>query len=152
MNEDKNKKSAAMYNLGNSLLKANKVQESIEAYKGSLKLTPDNPKAKYNLAYAQDLLKKQQEQKQQQQNKDKQDKNKDQNKKDQKDQNKENKEQEKNDKQNEDQKQQQDQQQRMSKDDAQRLLNALANEEKNVQEKVKLAKAAKERVRTVKNW
>jgi hypothetical protein len=40
----------------------------------------------------------------------------------------------------------------MSKDDAQRLLNALANEEKNVQEKVKLAKAAKEKVRTVKNW
>jgi tetratricopeptide (TPR) repeat protein len=154
MNEDKNKKSAAMYNLGNSLLKANKVQESIEAYKGSLKLTPDNPKAKYNLAYAQDLLKQQQKQKQQQQqqNKDKQDKDKDQSKKDQKDQNKENKEQEKNDKQNEDQKQQQDQQQRMSKDDAQRLLNALANEEKNVQEKVKLAKAAKERVRTVKNW
>jgi Ca-activated chloride channel homolog len=152
MNEDKNKKSAAMYNLGNSLLKANKIQESIEAYKGSLKLTPDNPKAKYNLAYAQDLLKKQQEQKQQQQNKDKQDKNKEQNKKDQKDKNNENKDQQKNDNQNKDQKQQQDQQQEMSKDDAQRLLNALANEEKNVQEKVKLAKASKERVRTVKNW
>lgn len=150
MNEDKSKKSAALYNLGNSLLKANKVQESIEAYKGSLKLTPDNPEAKYNLAYAQDLLKKQQEQKQQQQNKDKQDKNKDQNKKDQKDQNNENKDQQKNDKQN--QEQQQQQQQEMSKDDAQRLLNALANEEKNVQEKVKLAKAAKEKVRTVKNW
>jgi len=40
----------------------------------------------------------------------------------------------------------------MSKDDAERLLNALANEEKDVQEKVKLAKAAKEKVRTVKNW
>jgi tetratricopeptide (TPR) repeat protein len=152
MTEDRNKKSSAMYNLGNSLLKANKVQESIEAYKGSLKLTPDNLQAKYNLAYAQDMLKKQQEQKQQQQNKDKQDKNKDQNKKDQKDQNKENKDQQKDDKQNQDQKQQQDQQQSMTKDDAERLLNALANEEKNVQEKVKLAKAAKERVRTVKNW
>jgi Ca-activated chloride channel homolog len=155
MNEDKTKKSAAMFNLGNSLLKANKVEESIEAYKGSLKLTPDNPQTKYNLAYAQDLLKKQQEQKQQQ-DKEKQDKNKDQNKKeqnkDQKDQNNENKDQSKNDKQNQDKQQQQDQQQGMSKDDAQRLLNALANEEKNVQEKVKLAKAAKERVRTVKNW
>ena len=154
MNEDKDKKSAAMYNLGNSLLKANKVQESIEAYKGSLKINPDNPEAKYNLAYAQDLLKQQQEQKQQQQNKDKQDQNKDQNKKDQKndqkdqkDQDKENKDQEKNDKQNQEQ-----QQQGISKDDAQRLLNALANEEKNVQEKVKLAKAAKDKVRTVKNW
>jgi Ca-activated chloride channel homolog len=155
MNDDKNKKSAAMFNLGNSLLKANKLQESIDAYKGSLKLTPHNPQAKYNLAYAQDLLKQQQEQKQQQQQQDKnkQDKNKDQNKKDQnKDQNNENKDQQKNDKQDQDQNQQQEQQQGMSRDDAQRLLNALANEEKNVQEKVKLAKAAKERVRTVKNW
>jgi Ca-activated chloride channel homolog len=155
MNEDKDKKSAAMFNLGNSLLKANKVQESIEAYKGSLKLNPRNPEAKYNLAFAQDLLKKQQQQQQQQQNKDKQDQNKDQNKKDQKDkkdQNNEDKDQQKNDKQNQDKQQPQDQQQGMSKDDAQRLLNALANEEKNVQEKVKLAKAAKERVRTVKNW
>lgn len=40
----------------------------------------------------------------------------------------------------------------MSKEDAQRILNALANDEKNVQEKVKLAKAAKERVKTLKNW
>lgn len=154
MNDDKAKKSAAMFNLGNSLLKANKLEESIVAYKNSLKLKPDNPETKYNLAYAQDLLKKQQEQKQQQQqNKDQQDKNKDQNKKDQKkdqkDQDNENKEQQKNNEQNQDQQQQQ---QGISKDDAQRLLNALANEEKNVQEKVKLAKAAKEKVRTVKNW
>jgi Ca-activated chloride channel homolog len=150
MNEDKSKKSAAMFNLGNSLLKANKVQESIEAYKGSLKLNPENPEAKYNLAYAQDMLKKQQDQKQQQQqNKDKQDKDKKDQKKDQKDQDKDK---QKDDKQNQDKQQQKDQQQEMSKDDAQRLLNALANEEKNVQEKVKLAKAAKEKVRTVKNW
>ena len=40
----------------------------------------------------------------------------------------------------------------MSKEDAERLLNAIANDEKNVQEKVKLAKAAKERVKTLKNW
>jgi Ca-activated chloride channel homolog len=158
MNEDKSKKSAAMFNLGNSFLKANKLQESIEAYKNSLKLKPDNPEAKYNLAYAQDMLKLQQQQQQQQQNKDKQDQNKDQNKKDQKkeqkdqkDQNNENKDQQKNDKQDQNQPQQ-DNRQEMSKDDAQRLLNALANEEKDVQEKVKLAKAAKERVRTAKNW
>jgi len=149
MNEDPKKKSAAMFNLGNSLLKSNKLEECIEAYKASLKLNPQNPEAKYNLAYAQDMLKKQKEQqKQQQQNKDKQDQKKDQNKKDQKD---ENKDEQKNDKQNQDKNQQQEQQ-GVSKDDAERLLNALANEEKNVQEKVKLAKASKERVRTIKNW
>ncbi len=158
MNEDRYKKSAALYNLGNSFLQAKKIQEGIDAYKGSLKLNPGNPQAKYNLAYAQDLLRKQQQQQQQQQqNKDKQDQNKDKNKKNQqdnKDQKNDNKDQQKNDRQNQDQNQQQQQaqQQEMSKDDAQRLLNALANEEKDVQEKVKLEKAAKERVRTVKNW
>jgi Ca-activated chloride channel family protein len=151
MNEDPVKKSASMFNLGNSLLKANKLEESIEAYKNSLKLNPESPEAKYNLAYAQDMLKKQkeQQQQQQQQNKDNQDQKKDQNKKDQKDQQKDKKDEQKNDKQ--DQNKQQEQQ-GVSKDDAERLLNALANEEKNVQEKVKLAKAAKEKVRTVKNW
>ena len=159
MNENAGKKSSGLFNLGNSFLQAKKFQESIDAYKGSLKLKPDNKEAKYNLAYAQDLLRQQQEQKKQQENKDKQDKNKDQNKdkdknkQDQKkDQDKENKDQQKNDKQNQDQQSQKDQQQGISRDDAQRLLNALANEEKNVQEKVKLAKAAKDKVRTVKNW
>jgi Ca-activated chloride channel family protein len=100
--EDKNKKSAGLYNLGNSLLKANKVEESIEAYKNSLKLRPDSKEAKYNLGYAQELLKQQQEQKEkQQQDKKNQDKNKDQ---DKQDQNKDNKTQ--NDK-NKDQKQDQ---------------------------------------------
>lgn len=155
MNEDKDKKSSSLYNLGNSLLMANKLQESIEAYKNSLRLIPDNKEAKYNLAYAQDLLKEQQQQQQQQQqqNKDNKDQNNDQQKKD--DGNK-NQDQEKDsqDKQNNEQQQdkQDQQQQSISKEDAERLLNAIANDEKNVQEKVKLAKAAKARVKTVKNW
>jgi tetratricopeptide (TPR) repeat protein len=151
MNEDKKKKSSSLYNLGNSLLMANKVQESIDAYKGSLKLNPKSPEAKYNLAYAQDLLRQQEQhkQQQQQQNQNKQDQNKDQ--QDKKDQNKE--DQNKQD-QNKDQQQQQQQPQpqEISKEDAERVLNALANDEKNVQEKVKLAKALKAKVRTVKNW
>jgi Ca-activated chloride channel homolog len=159
LNEDRNKKSAGLYNLGNSLLKANKLKESIDAYKNSLKLRPDNAEAKYNLAYAQDLLKIQQEQQKQQQqkqqNKDKRDQKKDNNKEDQKkDQKDKDKDQQKdqNKDQNQQKQQSEPQQQGISKDDAQRLLNALANEEKNVQEKVKLAKAAKEKVRSVKNW
>ena len=154
LNENKEKKSSGLYNLGNSLLMSNKIKESIEAYKGSLKLDPDNIQAKYNLAYAQDLLKKQEEQKQQQQqeqNKENQDKNKE----DQKnDGNEKEKEQQDNKPSSKDQqqKEQQQQQQTISKEDAQRLLNALANDEKDVQEKVKLAKAAKAKVKTLKNW
>jgi Ca-activated chloride channel homolog len=157
-NEDGNKKADGLYNLGNSLLQANKIAESIDAYKGSLKLKPDNMQAKYNLAYAQDLLKKQQQQQQKQQqqkqDKDKSDKNKGDKEKDKEDQN-DNKNQQNSqqkDQNNPDQQKQQPQQQQISKEDAQRLLNALANDEKKVQEKVKLAKAVKEQVRTVKNW
>ncbi len=147
---DKNKKSASLYNLGNSLLNNKKIEESIEAYKNSLKLNPGNKEAKYNLAYAQDLLR-QQKQQQQKDQKDKENK-KDNKKEDQKkDQNKDqNKNQDKKQDQNQNDKQQQ--QQKISKEDAQRLLNALANDEKDVQEKVKLAKAAKEKVRTRINW
>ena len=151
-NYDRTKKSAGLYNLGNSLLKANKLQESIDAYKGSLKLHPNNPEAKYNLSYAQDLLKLQQQQQQKQQQ-DKQNQNKDQKKDDQKkDQKDKNKDQQKNQNDKQDQKQQSKPQQEISKEDAERLLNSLANDEKNVEEKVKLAKAAKSKVRTVKNW
>jgi len=151
MNEDKDKKSASLYNLGNSLLMADKLTESIDAYKNSLKLNPGNMEAKYNLAYAQDLLKKQeQQQQQQQQNKDNQDQNKDQEK--QEDKNKDQDQQQQDQQKKDENRQQQQQQQEMSKEDAERLLNAIANDEKNVQEKVKLAKAAKARVKTLKNW
>jgi hypothetical protein len=151
--DDNKKKAAGLYNLGNSLLLANKLQESIEAYKGSLRLFPDSQEAKYNLAYAQDLLEQQQQQQQQQQqNKDQNDKNKDKNK-DQNNKQEQNRDQNKNQDQKQNEQQQQEQQQQyISKEDAQRLLDAIANDEKNVQEKVKQAKAARERVRTVKNW
>lgn len=145
--DDKADKAASFYNLGNSLLMANRIGESIEAYKNSLKLDPGNMEAKYNLAYAQDLLQHQQQQQQQQQDNSEEQKNE--------------QEQQKQDgnKQNNGQNQQQDQQEAekqeqdgISKEDAERLLNAIANDEKDVQEKVKEAKAAAARVRVLKNW
>jgi Ca-activated chloride channel homolog len=151
MNEDREKKAAGLYNLGNSFLQSGKLKESIDAYKGSLKLVPDNFEAKYNLAYAQDMLTKQEQQQQeQQQNQDKENQeNKDQkNNQDKQSEDQQNKDQ----KENQQQQQQKPQDQTISKEDAQRLLNSLANDEKNVQEKVKLAKAARERKLTVKNW
>jgi Ca-activated chloride channel family protein len=150
MNEDKSKKSASLYNLGNSLLMSNKIKESIDAYEGSLKLNPENMEAKYNLAYAQDLLKQQQQQQQQQKDQNNKDQNKNDQNKDQKDK-QANKNQNQNQQKQQDQQQQQ-QQQTISKEDAERILNALSNDEKDVQEKVKLAKASKARVRTIKNW
>ncbi|HQK71968.1 MAG TPA: tetratricopeptide repeat protein, partial [Bacteroidales bacterium] len=78
MSADRIKKAESFFNLGNSLLKSNKIEESIEAYKNSLRLNPSSLEAKYNLAYAQDLLKKMQQQQQQQQKEQNQNKEQDQ--------------------------------------------------------------------------
>ncbi len=161
---DSRKLSDSYYNLGNALLKAGELEESIEAYKDALRNDPGNMEAKYNLAYALDQLEKQQQQENEQQDsegdkQDEQDRQQDSGSQDdQEDQ------QEQDPGQQEDQEQQQqeqdqqddsgqpDQQQQMSKEDAERLLQALAENEEEIQEKVKKAKAAKSRVRTLKNW
>jgi len=146
----------AYHNLGNSLLKSQKIEQSIEAYKNSLRYYPDDQETKYNLSYAQDLLKKQQQQKKdQKQNQDQKqnkDKNKNQDKQKQDKENQDQQEQSKNDQQKDKQKQQQQQPQKISKEDANRLLNALTNDEKKIQEKVKKAKAKAQRVKTEKDW
>ncbi|MDX9728418.1 MAG: tetratricopeptide repeat protein [Bacteroidales bacterium] len=147
---DSLKRADGLYNLGNSLLKEQKFGESINAYISSLKLNPDNLQAKYNLAYAQDQLKKQEEQQQQDQNK-----NQDGQNKDKQDQNKDQEQKDNQDQQNEQQDQQQQQQQQqtaISREDAKRLLDALAANEKETQDKVQRDKAAKAKVRVIKNW
>ena len=150
---DSIKQAEGFYNLGNSLAKEQKFEESIGAYINSLKLNPDNIQAKYNLAWAQDQLKKQQEeqQKQQDQNKDQeqqQDENKE-NKDDQQDKNDQEQQQNQDDQQDQ---QQQNQQPSISREDAKRLLDAMAAREKETQEKVQRDKAAQAKVRVIKNW
>jgi tetratricopeptide (TPR) repeat protein len=149
---DSLKRADGLYNLGNSLLKEQKFKESINAYISSLKLNPDNMQAKYNLAYAQDQVKKQEEQQQQQQ-----DQNQDKDQQDKQDQNKDQEQKENQDKQDDPQQDQQEQQQQqqqpaISREDAKRLLDALAANEKETQEKVQRDKAAKAKVRVIKNW
>lgn len=118
------------YNIGNTLLALQKTDESIEAYKESLRNVPDSEKAKYNLEFARH--KKQQDQQNQDQNKDNKDQNQqnqnkdqqnqEQQKKDQQDQNQQkedksqdqNKERQDQQNQNQDKERQQPQQQRSS--------------------------------------
>jgi tetratricopeptide (TPR) repeat protein len=155
--DDSLKQAQSYYNLGNSLLKDQKFAESIKAYINSLMLDPENSEAKYNLGYAQDQLKKQEEQKQQQQKDQKQDQQKDKNKQDQenKDDQKQNDDQQQNEQNQEDQQGKQgqgQQQQSISREDAKRLLDALSAKEKATQEKVQREKAAGAKVRVIKNW
>ena len=116
---DKDTLSRAFHNLGNSYLKQKKYEDAIKAYKSSLKLNPRDEDTRYNLAYAKKKLEEQQKKgggKDNKQNKDQQ----------KKDQNKENKDQK-------DKKDQKDEP-RMSKEEAQRMLEALKNHEQKLQE------------------
>lgn len=139
----KEDKSKLYHNIGNSMLQNQKLKESIDAYKEALRNNPTDMDTKYNLAYAQKMMKQQQQQ--QDQNKDQQDKDKKEDKKDQ------NKDQQNQDQQNKNDQQQQ-QQPQISKEDAERLLQALANDEKKTQEKLKDEKGKAVKARLVKEW
>ena len=138
----------ANYNIGNTFMEDKKWQESIQSYKAALKANPGDEQARYNLAYAQEMLKKQQgdDNKNNKDNKDNKDKNK-------KDKEQEKKEQENKDNKNnqdkkDDQQKQQDQQKdkekeqqqpqpkpsKLTQEEAKRLLQALAQQEKKLQE------------------
>jgi len=140
-------KARVFHNLGNSQLMNQKIDESIESYKKALRQNPTDLETKYNLAYAQ-LLKKKQEQQQKNQ-----DKNKDQNKDQKQDQQQQNKDQQNKDQQQDQQNQQQQAQNKISKENAEQLLQALQNDERNIQDKVKKMQAAQaKRVRVEKEW
>mgnify|MGYP003548314177 CR=1 FL=1 len=124
--KDKEKLAQIYHNMGVILQSSKQLPQCIEAYKESLRNNPKDDETRYNLALAQKQLKDQQQnqqnqdqqQQQQEQKEDKQDQNKDQQG------------------QNQDQQQQQNKNE-MSKENAQQLLNAVMQDEKNVQDKVK---------------
>ena len=149
------------HNLGNSFLKANQLEASIEAYKQSLRNNPADNETRHNLAYAQQMQQQQQDQKDQDQNQDKQDQDQEQDKQDQEqDQDKQDQDQNQQDQdkqdqeQDQDQQDQQDQQQQpqISREDAQRMLQALQQDEQDLQEKLKKQKAQATKVKVLKDW
>ncbi len=153
-----NKRADLYHNLGNSQLMAQQFDKSIESYKNSLRIRPNDEDTRYNLAYALENLKQQQQQQNQEQNKD--DKNKDKDKKDnkdqqdkdqQKDQNKDNKDQQK----KEDEKNKEEQnpsEPKISKEEAEQMLNAVQNQEKDVKAKLDKKKAVARPVSAEKDW
>jgi len=144
----------AFYNAGNSLFKENKFKESIEAYKQALRINPSDDDARYNLEMAK--LRQQQQQQQQKNQKQNQNQNQKQNKQQQQQQ-KQN--QQKNQQQQQQQQQQNRQQQqqpqvakkdKIPKEQADRILEALRNSEKEIQKQ--LRKRQGTRIKTDKDW
>ncbi len=147
LNTDKNLKAKANYNLGNTLFQAGKFEDCVNAYKNALRNNPNDDDTKYNLSLASRMLKQQQ-----QQNKD----NKDQ--KDKKDQNKENQDKQQQQKQQEEKQQEQKQQQakqdekKLSKEDAERMLQAINNKDKELQKNREKKNIQVSKIKIEKNW
>lgn len=161
--EDKEDRAQAYHNLGNTYLKTKKIDEGIAAYKQALRNNPTDEDTRYNLSYAMKLKKEQEEEEKKDQDKkdeqkDDQEKNEDQ-KKDKQDQDKQEQDEKKDqdqDKQDQDQQKEEQQQQpqpnEISKQDAERILENMENEEEKTQEKVRKQKRKSSNVKIENDW
>lgn len=157
-NQNKQQLAKTWHNIGNITMNAKDYAKSINAYKNALINNPSDDETRYNLALAQKLLNDQQQQDQDQnQDQDKQDqkdqeKKQDEQKQDQKDQ--QDQQQDKDQKNQDKQEQQQQQNSGMDKQKAEQILDAMSQDEKRTQEKVKEeeAKRATTRSKPDKDW
>ena len=137
------RKYQSFHNMGVICQSQKMYGEAIEAYKNALRLNPTDDETRYNL-----ILCKHEKQKQDQ-NKQNQDQNKnDQKKDDQKDQQKQDQNKDKDKKEDK----QQEQKPQMSKDNAEQLLNAAMQQEKQTQDRLKKAQQQPQRRNIQKNW
>lgn len=149
------RRAASYHNMGVIMQNHREYAQAIEYYKMALRCNPQDNETRYNLALCKKLLKNNP------QNKDKnnKDKNKDKNKKDQnKDKNKDNKD--KNDDKNKNDKnknknnqnQNQPNQDKMSRENAEQLLNAAVQQEQATKRKLQKAMSQPRRKAYDKNW
>ena len=139
------RRAQAYHNMGVMCQQHQMFDRAIEAYKEALRNNPADDQTRYNL----ELCKRQQKQQQQDQNQQNKD-NKDNQDKDKQDQQKQ--DQQKKDEQKQNQQQQQQDKQQMSKENAEQLLNAAMQDEKQTQERMKKAQQQPQRRRLEKNW
>ena len=162
--QTKEERHRIFHNLGNVMMKEKKYQEAVEAYKNALRNNPNDEQTRYNFALAKDMLdknppppsdgdnNKDNNKNQQDQDQNKQDQNKDQNQ--DQDKNQEDKKDPNESQKPQDGKDQQQPQQPQGKDreNIERLLEAINNEEKKVQDKIKAQQIKGAPVRREKEW
>ena len=136
------RKAKSYHNMGVVCQSHKMFGEAIEAYKNALRLNPADNETRYNLVLCKHQQQKQQQKQQNQQGNDnkKQDDKKDQQKQDQ----------QKN--QQDDKKQQEQPKPQMSKENAEQLLNAAIQNEKQTQDKLQKAQQQPQRRNIQKNW
>ncbi|PHS52841.1 MAG: DNA primase [Lutibacter sp.] len=174
--KEKISKAEAYHNMGNAFMKEKQYEKAVEALKNSMRNNSKDDETRYNLALAQELLKKQQQEnkdnKENQDNKDnKDDKNKDQKDKEggdkekKDDENKEkdkgkdkeddkgDKKKDKNDQQKEDKKKdQKPRPNQLTPEQIKQLLDAMNNEENKTQKKLNAKKAKGKKIKQEKDW
>ena len=153
-------KAKAFYNIGNAHYKQEKWQESVNAYKQSLKYNPKDKDAKYNLMMAMAKIKKDknggggknnQDKKDNKQDKD--NKNQDKNQQQQNQNNQQQNKQQQNQGNNEEQKKQQQQNaNQMGDKQAEQMLEAISADEAKTQEKVNKQKVKPVKGKVLKDW
>ncbi len=139
-----NRRADVYHNLGNALLGNQQISEGIDAYKNSLRIRPDDNDTRFNLATAMKMLQ-EQEQQQQQQDQDGEDDQDDQ-------QDDQEQPQEGEDDQQEQQEQPQPRPDQISPEDAQRILDALNQQEQEIQEKIEREEKQAIPQRPVREW
>ena len=141
------------YNMGNTLYRMGKLPEAILSYTEALKLNPDDDESKYNLEFVRNKLKEQlrnQEQSQQQQEQQQgQEQQQEQKQEEQEQQQQQEDVQQEEEQQHEEQQPQQEEKE-MTPEEADRILNALQNDEKDLQKQRKMS--SNSRVRVKKDW
>lgn len=145
-------KNSIQYNIANCEFKSKKLKESIEGYKQVLRKNPDDEDARKNLELALKQMQKDNPppQKNEDKNNSKKDQQKDEKDKDKKDQQQDQK-QEQDSENDRDKKKQNMPQQGMDKKQAEKILDALKNQEKEFQKKMVREKVTKDQ-KTEKDW
>ena len=137
------RKAKAYHNMGVVCQSHKMYGEAIEAYKNALRLNPEDNETRYNL-----VLCKHQQQKQQQKQQQNQQGNDDKKQDNKKDQQKQDQQKDQQD----DKKQQEQSKPQMSKENAEQLLNAAIQNEKQTQDKLQKAQQQPQRRTIQKNW
>lgn len=134
---DKGKLAQIYHNLGTLLYSSQQYPQSVEAYKESLRNNPYDHETRYNLAKAMHMNKQQQQEQQEQQQENQEEQKQEQQQNQEEQQQKQQQQEQQQEQQNQEQQQEQEQQEQISKENAEQILNALMQDEKDIQEKQK---------------
>ena len=130
METNKMRRARSYHNMGVVMQQHQQYAQAIGCYENALRCNPQDNATRYNLALCKKLLKNQKQNKQNDKNKNNKDKNKE----------------------NKNNQQNQNNQDKMSKDNAEQLLNAAIQQEKDTKRKMQKAMSQPRRKQYEKNW